>query len=198
MRNVLVLFGLTLFCLYGAGPIGHVDAQSRQPVTEELNLYVFRWPNGYSEIDPENCLSSGVVTNMDTTILGPELSIDTPKTSYHFSFVHVDVAPGTVATLTSYGLVDADGFDIAWPQNLPALTGPTRYAIVTDEKLAVPDERSRIAFDLMHAYYQAHRADLIAAAQAAAVSHPSPTPNPSAAPVTVVGIEYSTPSPSHP
>lgn len=165
-----------------------------KPVHVET-LYVFTWPNGYSEIDTESSMASGVVSTIDFNIVGPELSIDTSDATYRFVISAFSLRNDVVATLQSYGLVDTAGINTAWPSPLPSLTGPASYAVASNPALPAPNQSLLRAYDVLHRYYQAHRVELAAAAQARATA-PPPTPAPSSSPTaTFVRVDYPSPTP---
>ena len=170
---------------------------SAKPV-RSATLYVFVWPNGYSEVDTESSMNSGIVSNVDFSIVGPKLCTDSSEATYCFAISTVTVKRDVVTALKSYGLLDITGFDLAWPkQQLPALSGPAAYVVVPDQKLPPPSVPLRRAFDVLHQYYQAHRLELAVEAQARAAATPSAPPTGSASdpPVLFKRIEYPSPSP---
>jgi hypothetical protein len=159
-------------------------------------LYIFSWPNGYSEVDSEDGMISGIVSNIDFGIVGSELCIDASEATYCFAVSRISVTRRAVTALQSYGLVDKGGFDLSWPRQLPTLPGPAAYSVAIDQRLPAPTNSVRHAYDLLHQYYQAHRLELAAAALARAAATPSPTPRPpSDPPVSFIRVEYPSPSP---
>jgi hypothetical protein len=164
-----------------------------------IKVHVFTWANGYCEIDADNSMTSGIVSNMDFSIIGPTLVIDSTDATYSFVVVTTEVTGSVISALQSLGLVSPAGFDATWPQQLPSLSGPASYVIVADERLSPPNDVLRAAFNTLHSYYQSHRSELAAAAQARAIdaaqaaAHP-PASNP---PVSFVRLEYPDSPPSY-
>jgi hypothetical protein len=164
------------------------QAQTPSKPVKEINVYAFRWPNGYSEIDFQGLMTSGVVTNIDPGILGSHLSIDTPETTYHFTVSLTAIPPAVVATLGSYGFVDLSGFDLDWPATLPPLNGPANYVEMNEKGVPGPSPSVLSALKALHSFYDAHRSQLAAAAAVQPSANPSAEPSDS--PVSVIKIVY--------
>jgi hypothetical protein len=164
-----------------------------KPVISQM-MYVFSWPNGYSQVGLEGSLSC-IVTNIDFSIVGPELRIDSDAAIYDFSVSKFAITLGDLPRLKLAHVADSAGFDVEWPKALPSLSGPSAYVVVTDPRMPFSADSLRM-FDILHQYYQAHRLELAAAAQARAAATPSPSPTPGP-PVSFKRIEYPSPSPGH-
>lgn len=179
----------------------HAPANSSSKPLRVERFYVFSWPNGYSAVAHQTSMSSSIVSNIDFNIVGPELWIERPEATYCFIVSRIQITRDVLSALRSYGLVDAAGFDLAWPDQLPPRSGSAAYVTVSDQRLPQPDDSIRGALNVLHEYYQSHRLQLTAEANARAIAEaaqlaaPTPTPNP---PVSFKRIEYSTPSPGRP
>lgn len=170
-------------------------AQPPKPTISEL-LYVFRWPNGYSQVETESSMNSGIVGNLDYDLVAPELCIDASDAEYCFTIAQIVLTPDVVTALQSYGLVDKAGYDKSWPKPLPPLAGPATYRLISDPVLPPPSTSVQHAFDVLHTYYQYHFLELKAEAKgrdAASPSSSAPTLSP---PITVKRIDYPSPSPT--
>lgn len=197
-RLVNIVIGMivvTAQCISRTNGQGSLTDPSKPVITQ--TMYVFTWPNGYSEIDIESSINSPIVTNINFNIVGSKLCIDSVDATYCFDIIStVQMKRQVVAALQLFGLADGAGFDVRWPKALPPLNGPVSYIVVPDPVLPAPSASVRQAFDILHAYYNLHRAQL-AAAQASASATPSPSPTPTAGPPVIFEkVEYPSPSPN--
>jgi hypothetical protein len=129
------------------------DAGDRPVVTTKLIAVV--WPSGYSEVfSPSSC----AVSNIDFTVFGPLVRIETPETIYEFKIRWSERSAQDIQQDQQNGDADEQGFPVYWPASLPPREGPPRFVPISAAWAAgdqAPQERALLS--LLHQYYQANR-----------------------------------------
>lgn len=143
-----------------------VFAEDKPPVS--LSVFTRTWPNGYSEIRwTEDEKQHRVVTNIDCSKLPLALTFDSMGEKFDLFTVASSVGADEVAALQTAGAADANGFPVEWPkQNRPTLGGPAQYLLGWDGSFSTADvQKATIWLDALHRYFDAHRAEILAAWQ---------------------------------